>query len=477
MAVLDNLIAGAWRPSLTGQTYVKRPPSAPDRVLAEVPAAGHEDVAAAVEAAVEAFPAWRRTPAAKRGEALAATAELVRSRAEEIARTVSLETGKPLTESRGELVRGASILRFYAGEGRRATGERFEQGSGGAVYTQRRPLGAVALITPWNFPVAIPLWKLAPALAYGNTAVLKLASDAPLTGLALARCFADAGLPDGVLNVITGSGSVCGSALVESEGIAALSFTGSVEVGRELRVLTAERGVHAQLELGGHSPLIVTADADLEAAVEGAFRGAYASQGQKCTATRRMYVDDSVYVTFRDRLLARIESAKLGDPLQPGTEIGPLVNESQLRTVLAAIERSRREGGRLLAGGVHRPEHGHLVEPALFEGLGDEAFVSREEVFGPVAALYRFADLDEAIRRANATRFGLSAAIYTRDLSSARRFAAELDAGVLHVNSPTAGADPHVPFGGLKGSGWGPHEQGRAALEFFTDSVTVYEDA
>ncbi len=321
------------------------------------------------------------------------------------------------------------------------------------------------------------MWKLAPALIYGNTAVLKLGYEAPRTGLHVAECFAEAGLPAGVLNVLTGSGSTAGAEIVSNADVRAISFTGSVPVGRSVREKATARDCRVQLELGGHNPLIVTAAAELDRAVEAAYAGAFWSAGQKCTATRRILVEDSVYDAFREKLLARVSAGKVGDPADPEVEVGPVVNEGALEDILGAIERARDAGGTVLAGGERADDEGYLIAPTVFEGLADDAELSCEEVFGPVTALYRYATLDEAIARANAVRFGLSASIFTRDLRETQRFTSEIQAGIIHVNSQTAGADVHVPFGGIKGSGWGPHEQGRAAIEFYTETVTVYQDA
>jgi len=341
----------------------------------------------------------------------------------------------------------------------------------------RRPLGVVGLITPWNFPVAIPTWKLAPALIHGNTVGLTLAFDAPRPGLHLAECFAEAGLPAGVLNVLTGSGSTIGAALVGSPDVRAISFTGSVPVGHGVRDRATARGARVQLELGGQNPLVVMADAELDRAVEAAYAGAFWSAGQKCTATRRILVQEPAYEAFREKLLARVGAGRVGDPADPATEVGPLVTERALEDVLGAIDKGRDEGGSVAAGGGRGDDDGYLVEPTVFEDVGDDASLSCDEVFGPVTTLYHFASLDEALERANAVPFGLAASIFTRDLHAVQRFSEELQAGILHVNSQTAGADVHVPFGGIKGSGYGPHEQGRAALEFFTEAVTVYQDA
>jgi acyl-CoA reductase-like NAD-dependent aldehyde dehydrogenase len=478
MTAPSNFIAGEWRPSTAGDTYEKRNPARPDEVVGEFPSSTREDVDLAVEAADDARKGWAGAPIAKRAAVLTAAAALIDERAEAIAQDMTREMGKPLREARMEAARAAQILRYSAGEAFRPVGELFEQAvTGGPVYTVHRPVGVVGLITPWNFPAAIPVWKLAPALIYGNTIVLKLAQDSPLTGLHIARAFDDAGIPSGVLNVVIGRGGDVGTPIVEHPGVRAISFTGSVPVGEGIREQAGRLGKRAQLELGGHNPLIVMADADLPRAAEAAYAGAFWSAGQKCTATRRIYVQDAAYDAFRETFLARVESGRVGDPADPETEVGPLVNEKAMEDVLAAIERGRAEGGRVLAGGERGDDDAYLVSPTVFEDVADDATLSCEEVFGPVTSLYRFGDLGDAIARANAVEFGLSAAIFTRDLGATQRFVDELEAGILHVNSQTAGADVHVPFGGVKGSGFGPHEQGRAAREFYTEVVTVYQDA
>jgi acyl-CoA reductase-like NAD-dependent aldehyde dehydrogenase len=475
---LANYVGGEWVAARSGGTYEKRNPANPSEIVGEFPASGAEDVDAAVAAAAGAYPGWSSQPAAARAAVLMRAADAIEARVEDMAADMTREMGKPLREARMESARTAAIFRFFAGEAWRPKGELYEQSAtGSALYTVRRPLGVVALITPWNFPAAIPAWKLAPALVYGNTVVLKLAQDAPLTGLHIAAALDEAAIPPGVLNVVIGRGSEVGTPLVRHPDVRAISFTGSVAVGRQVRDEATALGKRVQLELGGHNPLIVMADADLDRAVEAAYAGAFWSAGQKCTATRRIYVEAPVYDDFRRRLLERIDSGHVGDPSDPETEVGPLVNEQQLNDVLEAIERGKSEGGSVLAGGERIDDDAYLVAPTLFEDVADDAMLSCEEVFGPVTSLYRFDALDEAIERANAVEFGLSASIFTTDLRSTQEFVNRLEAGILHVNSQTAGADVHVPFGGIKGSGFGPHEQGRAALEFYTEVVTVYQDA
>ena len=476
-APAHNYVGGEWRESASGETYEKRSPWRPSVVAGVYPASDGEDARAAIEAAHEAFPAWSATPAPARAAYFTKAAAAIEARAEQVAQDMTAEMGKPIREARMETLRAAQILRYAAGEAWRPIGELYEPSvADQRLYTLRRPLGVVGLITPWNFPIAIPVWKLAPALIYGNTLVLKLGYESPRTGLHVAECFAEAGLPAGVLNVLTGSGSKVGAEIVSNAGVRAISFTGSVPVGRSVRDEATARDCRVQLELGGHNPLVVAASAELDRAVEAAYAGAFWSAGQKCTATRRILVEDSVYDAFRDKLLARVAAGKVGDPTDPEIEVGPVVNEGAMDEILGAIERARRDGI-ALAGGERADDEGYLIGPTVFEGLADDAELSCEEVFGPVTSLYRYATFDEALERANAVRFGLSASIFTRDLRETQRFTSEIQAGIVHVNSQTAGADVHVPFGGLKGSAWGPHEQGRAAIEFYTESVTVYQDA
>jgi len=473
-----NYVGGEWRESASGESYEKRSPWRPSEVTGVYPASDAADGRAAVEAAGNAFPGWASLPAAQRAAYFGRTANAIEARAEQIAQDMTAEMGKPLRESRLEAIRAATILRFAAGEAWRPIGELYAPSvPNQRLYTLRRPLGVVGLITPWNFPIAIPVWKLAPALIYGNTVVLKLGYEAPRTGLHVAEGFAEAGLPAGVLNVLTGSGSKAGAELVRNPGTRAISFTGSVAVGQGVREAATARDCRVQLELGGHNPLIVMGDAELERAVEASYAGAFWSAGQKCTATRRILVQDEVYDEFRDRFLARVAAGKVGNPADPEVEVGPVVHETAMEDILGAIERARLQGGTVLAGGERADDDGYLIAPTVFEGLADDAELSCEEVFGPVTSLYRFSTLDEAMERANAVRFGLSASIFTRDLHAVQRFSEEIGAGIIHVNSQTAGADVHVPFGGIKGSGWGPHEQGRAAIEFYTELVTVYQDA
>ena len=366
-APAHNYIGGEWRESAAGATYEKHSPWRPSQMTGVYPASDADDARAAIAAADEAFPAWAALPAGQRAAYFAKAATAIEVRAEQIAQDMTAEMGKPLREARMETLRAAVILRYAAGEAFRPIGEMYEPSvADQRLFTLRRPLGVVGLITPWNFPIAIPVWKLAPALIYGNTLVLKLGYEAPRTGLHVAECFAEAGLPAGVLNVLTGAGSKVGAEIVSNTGVRAISFTGSVPVGRSVRDEATARDCRVQLELGGHNPLIVTAAAELDRAVEASYAGAFWSAGQKCTATRRILIDDSVYDAFREKLLARVAAGKVGDPTDPEVEVGPVVNEGAMEDILGAIERARAQGGTVLAGGErarrrglrHRP-HGH----------------------------------------------------------------------------------------------------------------------
>ena len=474
----DNLIGGDWVPAITGRTYERRNPAAASELVGQFPDSGRADVAAAAAAAQSAFAAWSARRGAERAAVLAAAAGLALKRADEIARDMTHETGKPLREARAEAARLATTLRYFAADTWFPGGEWYGQSlTAGQVYTLRRAVGVVGLITPWNFPVAIPAWKVAPALVAGNTVVLKPSEEAPVSAIHLARCLVDAGLPPGVLNVVIGRGAEAGAELVGRPEVRAISFTGSAEVGRRVRDRSTALGKRVQLELGGQNPMVVMADADLGRAVEAAYAGAFFAAGQKCTATRRIFVQQDIYDEFRELLLERMSHSVVGDPTDPRTELGPLVNRRQYDAVLEAIEQGRRQGGELLTGGEHGDHDGYFVSPTLFENVDDGAELARREVFGPVASLFSFATLDEALARANAVEYGLSASIFTSALATAQRFVGAAQAGVIHVNSPTTGAEVFVPFGGIKASGWGPHEQGRAAIEFYTDVATVYLDA
>jgi aldehyde dehydrogenase (NAD+) len=476
-AELSSYVGGDWREG--GARLDDLNPAHPDEVVAIVSASGAELAAEAVEAAADAFPSWRATPPPTRGEVLRLAADLLESRATEIGRDLAREEGKTAAEATGETVRAAAILRYYAGQTLEPDGDVYPSASAHTfLYARREPLGVVTAITPWNFPIAIPAWKIAPALAYGNTVVWKPAELVPLTAVHLVSALAEAGLPPGVLNLVLGRSADVGETLVTDDGVAAVSFTGSNEVGRLIQRQAIERGKKVQLELGGKNPAIVLADADLDHAAEQVARGAFLSAGQKCTATSRVVVEAPVFDEFSELLVERALAWKVGDPLDPDTRVGPLASQAQRDRVLDYLGIATGEGARFLAGGDGPPDgSGYYVRPSVLDQVPSESRVIREEIFGPVAVLLGADSFDEALTLANDTPFGLTATLFTRDLGRAFRFANEIRAGVVKVNQESAGLEYQAPFGGTKGSSSGSREQGKVAREFFTEWKTVYIDA
>ncbi len=411
-------------------------------------------------------------------EILFAAAELLAQRSDEIGHELTREEGKTLAEGRGEARRAAAVLRFAAGEASRPLGSVYRSSQSSFVYAISEPLGVVTIITPWNFPIAIPAWKIAPALAHGNVVVWKPSDVTPLSAVRLVEALDDAGLPAGVLNLLTGFPDDIGDALVDDPRVAGISFTGSLPVGRAIQARALARGVKVQLELGGKNPVIVLADADLDLAVEQTVRGAMLSTGQKCTATSRALVVDAVADAFTERLVARVEALRVGDPLDPGTDVGPVVSAAQRERVASYLDIARTEGHRLATGGtLPSIDDGHFVAPTLYLDVDPASRIGQEEIFGPVLATMRVASFDDAITIANRVRYGLSASLFTRDLQAAMAFAKRIEAGIVHVNSETPGAEPHAPFGGMKDSSSHSREQGDAARHFYTDTKTVYIDA
>jgi alpha-ketoglutaric semialdehyde dehydrogenase len=453
-------------------------PAAPDESVASVALAGPEIAREAVEAAAGAFAPWRDTPPPARGDVLRRAADLVDERAETIGRDLAREEGKTLPEAVGETRRAAAILRYYAGQTLEPDGETYPSHSALTfLYARREPLGVVTAITPWNFPIAIPAWKIAPALAYGNTVVWKPAEIVPLTSTHFAGALVDAGLPDGVLNLVLGRGSVVGDTLVAHERVDAVTFTGSNPVGRAIERTATEAGKKVQLELGGKNPAVVLADADLELAAEQIARGAFLSAGQKCTATSRVIVEQRVLQELGERVAALARSWPVGDPLDETTKVGPLASKSQLETVSGYLDVAESESARVLAGGGRPDGAGYFVEPTVLADLPATSRVVREEIFGPVAALLPADSYEEAVALANDTPFGLTAALFTRDLAKALRFSRDIRAGVVKVNQESAGLEFQVPFGGMRASSSGSREQGKVARDFFTQWKTVYLDA
>ncbi|MCA3265231.1 MAG: aldehyde dehydrogenase family protein [Azospirillum sp.] len=437
------------------------------------------DIARAVDAAKAAFPAWSRSTPQERYEVLKKASDEVLARKDELGRILSREEGKTLPEGVGEAARAGQVLAFFAGETLRLGGEAFASVRPGVgVEVTREPIGVVGMITPWNFPIAIPAWKIAPALAYGNTVVIKPADLVPHSAWALVDILQRAGLPKGVLNLVMGKGSVVGQALVDHPDVAAISFTGSVATGRRLAAacVAATPMKKVQLEMGGKNPLVVLDDADLKVAVECAINGAFFSTGQRCTASSRLIVTEGIHDAFVAALVERMKALVVDDALKPGTQIGPVVDPSQLEQDEAYIRLGRQEGAKLAWGGerLNRATPGHYLQPALFVEATNAMRIAREEIFGPVAAVIRAKTYDEALALANDTDFGLSAGICTTSLKYATHFKRNAEAGMVMVNLPTAGVDYHVPFGGRKGSSYGPREQGAYAREFYTTVKTSY---
>ena len=475
-----NFIQGFWKEAAGGRTFSSINPADTGDVVGEFAASSAADLAAAIDAAHAALPDWRGRSAFARGEYLRKAADLLEGRLEQVARAMVRENGKTIAEARGETARGVALLRYYASEGTRSVGEVVPSVNPATlIYTTRAPLGVVGIITPWNFPVAIPIWKIAPALVYGNTVVFKPASVTPHCAVAVTQLFEAAGLPAGVLNLVTGGGGALGEALVRNDRVHGVSFTGSNPVGRRIAGWAAERGVKFQLEMGGKNPVIVLPDCDLEQATNLTLRGAFAYAGQKCTATSRAIVHDAVYDAFAARLVEKARALRIGPGSDESVVVPPVVSDDQQRSILAAIERGKSEAKLLCGGGAPRGDafaRGYFIEPTIFGDCKPDSFLAQEEIFGPVLALLRARDLDEAIRLANGVRYGLSASIFTRDLNAVQEYCGRIEAGVVKVNSETAGVEPQVPFGGMKDSSSHSREQGRAAMEFFTSVKTIYLD-
>jgi len=474
---VPHLIGGRWV-SGSGDAVLSVNPAHPDTVVAEARAAVPADVEAAVAAAAEALPGWAATPIHQRGAVLLAAADIVDANAEAWGTELTAEEGKTRAEGIGEVRRAAQILRYYGNEGDRQAGEIFASPRAGEqILVTRKPLGVVGVITPFNFPIAIPAWKIAPALSYGNTVVWKPASTVPLLAYRLAWALTEAGLPAGVLNLVVGDGGL-GNAIVEHPRIDGLTFTGSTAVGRRIAAAAAARGVPMQAEMGGKNAAVVLDDADPELAVEQVLLGAFRSTGQKCTATSRLVVTERIADEFCHALVQRAEALRVGDPLDARTEMGPVVTDAARASIRAGIEAALAHGARPLAGAAPYTEgplaDGYFVAPTVLELADTDNPVWRTELFGPVLAVRRAADAEEAFRLANDSEFGLSAAVFTQDVTRVLDAMERIDVGVLHINSESAGADPHVPFGGAKASGLGPKEQGAAAREFFTHTTTVY---
>jgi aldehyde dehydrogenase (NAD+) len=470
-----NFIAGEWVEGTSTSRNIN--PSNLDDVVGEYSYADRKQAEDAIAGARAAFPGWRGSTPQVRFDALDKIGTEILARKEELGWLLSREEGKTLPEGQGEVVRAGQIFKFFAGEALRMTGDIVDSVRPGIqVEVTREPVGVVGLITPWNFPIAIPAWKIAPALAYGNCVVIKPADLVPGCAWALADIISHSGLPAGVFNLVMGRGSVVGDVMLKSRDIDAISFTGSVDTGRKVAEACLATHKKFQLEMGGKNPLVILDDADMKTAVTCAIQGAYYSTGQRCTASSRFVVTEGIHDRFVEAMKEEMRNIVVDDALKQGTQIGPVVDESQLEQDMRYVEIAKQEGGTLAFGGeeLKRETRGHFMQPVLFTDTTKEMRINREEVFGPVANVVRVRSYEEALAVANDTQFGLSSGICTTSLKHSSHFKRHAEAGMVMVNLPTAGVDYHVPFGGRKGSSYGPREQGRYAIEFYTSVKTSY---
>lgn len=481
MTIYKSFIGGKWIDSASGKTIPNINPADTNDIIGTAELCTRDEARTAVEAAYTAFKGWKKTPAPARGRIIAKMARLMEEHKEELAQLLTREEGKTINESRGEVQRAINVVEFCAGESRRMNGETIpSELPANFAYTIKEPHGVVALITPWNFPVAIPVWKLAPALVAGNTVVFKPASNTPSTAVRLTELFIEAGIPDGVLNLVIGTGSEAGDEIVNHPAVRAISFTGSSEIGFKLYEQLARRGIPFQAEMGGKNPVVLLADCDMDLAVEHTAQGAFGSTGQRCTATSRAVVIDTIADKFVEKIVTRAKSFKLGAGSDAGNDIGPSVDESQFNTVLKYIDIGREDGATMLCGGKKATgeglENGYFVEPTVFDHVTPDMRIAREEIFGPVLSVLRVKDFDEAMAVANDCEYGLSSSVFSNDANDIYRFIDEIESGMTHVNSPTTGGEAHIPFGGIKATGIGAREQGSTSLDFYTELKVVYID-
>ncbi len=475
-----NVIGGDRRPAAASRTFESRNPARRGEVVGTFPRSSVDDVDAAVEAARRALPGWRATPWPRRGEIILTAATIMEQRKEELARLMTREMGKVLTEARGDVQEAIDMGKFIAGEGRRAYGETVPSELRNKwAMTMRQPLGVIGCITPWNFPIAIPSWKIFPAVMAGNSVVFKPAEDTPLCALRFVEVLEEAGLPPGVVNVVFGD-EEAGDAVVRHPDITAIFFTGSADTGRLIASTCGSMLKKVSLELGGKNGIVVMGDADLDIAVEGALWGAFGTAGQRCTASSRLIVDRRVLGDFTAALVSRTEALRVGDGLVDGVEVGPVINEAQLTRIHGYTEVGVREGAQLLTGGEIARDgtlaEGFFYAPTVFAGVDPGMRIAQEEIFGPTTAIIPVGSLEDALAAANSTQFGLSLSIYTNDLRQAFRAIHELEAGIVYVNAPTIGAEIQLPFGGTKNTGNGHREAGGHVLDEFSEWKSIYID-
>lgn len=474
-----NYIDGTWKPAKSGKTYESRNPADPADLVGTFPSSEKSDVDEAVAVAKKAFDMWRLYPAPKRAEILYKAGQLFIERKEELAQELTREMGKVIAEARGDIQEVIDMVFYAAGEGRRMFGHTTpSELKNKFCMSVRVPLGPVGCITPWNFPMAIPSWKIAPALVCGNTVVFKPASDTPLVATRFVEIMIEAGLPKGVLNLVHGGGGAVGNAMLEHPDLKLISFTGSCEVGRHVNERCAPSFKRVTLEMGGKNACIVMDDANLDLAVNGIIWGAFGTSGQRCTATSRIIVQKGIYPKLRDKLVEKAKSLKLGYGLDPGVDVGPVINEASLNKIASYIQIGQEEGATLLCGGQRDTAAGPgwFFQPTLFDNVKPNMRLAQEEIFGPVAAIIQVNDLKEAIEVANGIEFGLSTAIYTKNVNDAFSAMRDLDAGITYVNAPTIGAEVHLPFGGTKNTGNGHREAAETCLDVFTEWKALYVD-
>ena len=479
--VYKNFIDGEWVEASTGQTFENRNPADTRDVVGIFQRSGKADVDAAIAAAKRAFARWRLIPAPRRAEMIYRAAEMLFERKEEYARDMTREMGKILKETRGDVQEAVDTAYYMAGEGRRMFGPTTpSELPNKFAMAVRQPIGVCGMITPWNFPMAIPSWKLLPALVCGNTCVIKPAQDTPLSTFNLVRVLSDAGLPRGVVNIVTGFGSEVGTPITEHADVRAISLTGSSAVGRIVGTTAAKSFKHCSLELGGKNPMIVLDDANLDLAIEGGIWGGFGTTGQRCTATSRIIVQKGIYGDFVERYVERAKALKVGDGVDETVEMGPAINENQLKTDLSYVDIGKAEGARLKCGGNRLDkgeyQNGYFVEPTVFVDVDRKMRIAQEEIFGPVVSIIPCDDLEDAIEIANGIEYGLSSALYTKDVNKAFTAMRDLDAGITYINAPTIGAEVHLPFGGVKQTGNGHREGGLGAIDFFSEWKSIYVD-
>ncbi|MGB0010523.1 MAG: aldehyde dehydrogenase family protein [Candidatus Sulfotelmatobacter sp.] len=479
--VLKNFIDGEWVESSTGETFEDRNPADTRDVVGIFQKSAKADVDAAVDAAKRAFAKWRLVPAPRRAEIVFRAAEILIERKEEYARDMTREMGKVLNETRGDVQEAIDAAYYNAGEGRRMFGPTVpSELPNKFAMAVRQPIGVCGMITPWNFPMAISSWKLLPAIVCGNTCVIKPAQDTPLSTFNLVRALSDAGMPKGVINIVAGFGPDVGTPLAEHPDVRAISLTGSSAVGRIIGGIAAKSFKHCTLELGGKNPMIVLDDANLDLAIEGGLWGGFGTTGQRCTATSRIIVQKGVYREFIERYVARAKKLKVGNGLDETTEMGPAINEKQLQTDLSYVDIGKNEGAKLMCGGNRLTEgeyqHGWFMEPTVFSDVDPTMRIAQEEIFGPVVSVIPCDGLEDAIEIANGIEYGLSSALYTKDVNKAFAAIRDLDTGITYINAPTIGAEVHLPFGGTKATGNGHREGGIGAIDFYTEWKSVYVD-